>query len=110
MGLAALYPSTLLRIGGNCMRKVGVRLLVGAVCFFMLIFGFENNRVRNLCPAGASKVESAHDAINALRNYQGETDMVGRMLSTVRPYDAFKNDGWAVHNDGGYRYSAGWML
>ncbi len=66
------------------MRKAGVGLLVGAACFFLLIFGLENNRVRNLCPAGASKVESAHDAINAIRNYRGETDMVGRMLSIVR--------------------------
>jgi hypothetical protein len=36
--------------------------------------------------------------------------MVGRMLSTVRQLDAFKNDGWAVHNDGGYRYGAGWNV
>jgi hypothetical protein len=91
----------------------GVGLLVVTACFFLAVFGFEYNRVRNLCPAGASRGETAHDAINAMRNYQarGEWDPVGRMLSAVRPYDAFKNDdGRAIHNDGGYRYSAGWHV
>jgi hypothetical protein len=90
------------------MRKVCAGVAVAAACFALLIFTFEYNRVQNLCRSAGSRVESVHDAINAMRN----SETVGHMLSAVRQTDAFQRDGYELvyKNDAGHRYYGGWRV
>jgi hypothetical protein len=103
------------------MRKVYVAIIVTGVSVLLFgstILGLEYNRVQNLCRSSTkSRVQTAHDAIDAIRNYQvdlGKFSLVDRILSKVRQTDAFRRDGYAtfIRNDDGYRYrkGGGWRV
>jgi hypothetical protein len=99
------------------MRKVYVVFIVAGVSILLFgsgIFALEYNRVQNLCRSSQSRVETTHDAMNAIRSYRVESGIVGRILSRVRQTDAFQSDGYAtfIQNDDGYRYrkGGGWRV
>jgi hypothetical protein len=79
-------------------------LLAIAALFASGIFMLEYQRVQNLCRSAHSRVETVHDAINAIRNYQDDLGPVGRILSQVRQTEAFRNDGYT--RDGGWHVEA----
>jgi hypothetical protein len=96
------------------MRKfIHIALAVGGICilFFSGIFVLERDRELSLCRSAHSRVETAHDAINAIRNYREDPDSgpVGKILSRVRESDAFQSDVYSmfIQNDDGYRYRKG---
>ena len=94
------------------MRKIHVVFAVAAISILLFIsgiFALEYNRVQNLCRSSHSRVETAHDAINAVRNYRVESGPVGSILSRVRQSKTFQSDGYSkfIQNDDGYRYAKG---
>ncbi len=94
------------------MRKVYLVFIVAGAFILLFvsgIFALEYNRVQNLCRSSHSRVETAHDAINAIRNYRVESGSVGIILSRVRQSETFQNDRYAtfIQNDDGYRYKKG---
>ena len=64
-------------------------LLIGSA-----MLALEYNRVQNLCRSSQSPVETAHDVIDAIRNYRVSSGPVGRILSLARHLDGFQSDGW----------------
>lgn len=91
-------------------------IAIVTVIIFLAIDGYrlQYKNVEHLCQSSSQRVESTHDAINAIRNYQEELGPVGRILSLVRRTDAFQNDGYAIinQNDSGYKYpkGGGWWV
>jgi hypothetical protein len=71
------------------MRKVFVLLSVVALfvlAFESATFVLERNRIQNLCLSGHSRIETAHDAIDVMRNYRDSSDPVAKScrVSSVR--------------------------
>jgi hypothetical protein len=108
------------RTGAAPVRKIIYVALavtgISTLLFILGIFALEHSRVQNLCRSAHSRVESAHDAINAIRNYRVDSDSspVGLILSRVRQSEAFQSDGYStfIQNDDGYRYrkGGGWRV
>jgi hypothetical protein len=53
------------------------------------------------------RVETVHDAINAMRNYRMESDIVGGMLSAFRQTEIFQSDEYQYLKGGGWQVE-GW--
>ena len=96
------------------MRKVFVLLSVVALialAFESATFVLERNRIQNLCLSGHSRIETAHDAIDVMRNYRDGSYLVGKVLSRARQFDAFQNDGYATsRTDDGSTRGGGWLV
>jgi hypothetical protein len=98
--------------GQAAMRKIYVVFTAGGISVFLLISGIlslEYNRVQKLCRSSNLRVESAREAINAIRNYRVESGLVGTILSRVRESETFQSDGYSIitQNENGHWYNKG---
>jgi hypothetical protein len=96
------------------MRKLFVASAIIGIVFLLVVldaFKLEVSRVDNLCKSTHLHLATAHDAIDALRNYQvpSNSGPVGKVLSRVRHLDAFRRDGYSVARTGeiGLRQTTG---
>jgi hypothetical protein len=77
------------------MRKVYIVFAVIGVFIAVLAsppIVLEYNRVQNLCRLHSSRIATAHDAIDVMRNYADDLSPAGRVLSIARHLDAFRSD------------------
>jgi hypothetical protein len=95
------------------MRTGYLILTIGGISVFSVIPGIvalEYNREQSLCRSSNSRVDGAHDAINAIRNYRGgSNDLVEKILSRVRQSETFQSDGYSIitQNENGHLYDTG---
>jgi hypothetical protein len=78
------------------MRKLYVVFLLVGIFVLVLLsapFVFEYNRIENLCRSHRSRITTAHDAIDVIRNYREESSAAGRAISVARHLSAFQTDG-----------------
>jgi hypothetical protein len=99
------------------MRKSYVVLAICGILILSMIPAIvvlEYQREQNLCRSSNSRVESAHDAINAIRNYRGGSYLVENILSRVRQLETFQSDGYSIitqnENDRWYNKGGGWHV
>lgn len=96
------------------MRKVFVLLTVVALFILAVVsssFVLEHNRIQNLCRSSHSRVETAHDAIDVMRNYRDNSGLVGKVLSRSRQFAAFQNDGYATSRTEDFQTrGGGWLV
>jgi hypothetical protein len=85
------------------MRKIYAAIAAVGASILLLIsaaLALEYSRVQNLCRSHQPPIETAHDAINAMRNYRADSGVVGQKLAIARQLDGFQSDGYS--KDGGW--------